>query len=693
MAGQHDLAMCKQRVQQWYPELSTQSYFVPAVYMNRTQHDEEEVAGRTVYVLQPLSQESDARDDAANNRVLRCLHQVSRGQAMFVISQLQFNEYLKHLSCTQKPIPPKPKDSILKKQQKHEGDFDILIIHRKYGIVACELKAFGDSVSMADKSVVHQQITIAEKVQQAVTQMQKARDVLQHLVSHDQNTPRIRTTLMMPNITRDQLRTALGANLKLKKDLRDCLLVSPTTDPTTLCLTQDDVSNPAQWWRECAERDGPDPSMTDDTYVDLVSRFGGPATTVTVPCSAVPGLAQAQCCDLRLPGEGVAETANRFAPADIILHPTQLDVLNNKLSPLVFVCGPPGTGKSLVLILRAIDWIQNKRKPVHVVSTREGNMAASHMIAHQLREMAKQADKHLIYLHMYDLPMELNKALRELSQSENPKTNQKPVPDKVFVIVDEACDDYTDKSETYFAEFCTKLSQRVGPGLHLWAASMYHNLRPPLLAGAVLRTGLRAPPSVTRHVAQHRALGKGKNVQGYEVSSTPLPADGPPVREVTHRGDGHDPQQETYECEACGKEVARTLDTLHVGNTDLLEGRNLQPPRYRDVLVLSWDSFFRDEEDDASGNVTNRASGFVRGLRDEGIPVTVLETGDADRVKDVATMAGPDHVIAAGSRFVQGLERKIVVYVQTSKPVYDDEDWGRLFAMSRCTSQLIWVKP
>ncbi|XP_070177877.1 uncharacterized protein [Littorina saxatilis] len=275
MAAQPDLAMCKQRVEQWYPELSTQSYFVPAVYMNRTQHDEEKVAGRTVYVLQPLSQESDARDDAANNRVLSCLHQVSRRQAMFVISQLQFNEYLNNLSCTHKPIPPKPKDSILKQQKKHEGDFDILIIHRRYGILACELKAFGDNVSTANMSVVDQQITIAKKVQQAVTQMQKARDVLQHLVSHDQNKPRIRTTLMVPNITRDQLRTALGANLKLQQDLRDCLLVSPTTDPTTMCLTQDDVSNPAQWWQECAARDGPDPSMTDDTYVDLVSRGRG----------------------------------------------------------------------------------------------------------------------------------------------------------------------------------------------------------------------------------------------------------------------------------------------------------------------------------------------------------------------------------------------------------------------------------
>ncbi|KAK7096338.1 uncharacterized protein [Littorina saxatilis] len=682
MAAQPDLAMCKQRVQQWYPELSTQSYFVPAVYMNRTQHDEAKVAGRTVYVLQPLSHESDARDDAANNRVLSCLHQVSRGQAMFVISQLQFNEYLKHLSCTHKPIPPKPKDSILKEQQKHEGDFDILIIHRKYGIVACELKAIGDIVSTANMSVVDQQKPIAQKVQKAVNQMKKARDVLQHLVSRDQNKPRIRTTLMVPNITRDQLRTALGANLKLQQDLRDCLLVSPTTDPTTLCLTQDDVSNPAQWWRECAERDGQDPSMTDEIYLDLVSRFGGPATTVTVPCSAVPRLGGNHCCDLRLPGEGVAETANRFAPADIVLHPTQLDVLNNKLSPLVFVCGPPGTGKSLVLILKAIDWIQNKTEPVHVVSTREGNMAASHMIAHQLKEMAEQAD--LIHLHMYDLPMELNKALRELSQSDD-QTEKKGTEKEVFVIVDEACDDYTDNSETHFAEFCTKLSQRVGPGLHLWAASMYHNFKPESLTEVVLRTGLRTPPSVTRHVAQHRALGERKNVQGYEVSSAPLPADGPPVREVFHSDEGHDQQQETYECEACGKEVARILDTLHVGNTGRFQGRKPEPLRYRDVLVLSWDYFFRDDD-------SSRASGFVRGLRGEGIPITVLESGDA-RIGDVATMAGPDHVIAAGSRFVQGLERKIVVYVQTSKPVYDDEDWGRLCAMSRCTSQLIWVKP
>ncbi|KAK7096278.1 uncharacterized protein [Littorina saxatilis] len=754
------IAQCKERIEQWYPNLSTETHFVPAVYMNRTLHKPEKFVGRDVYVLQPLPQESDARDDAANNKVLRCIRQSSRGEVMFVISQLQFRNYLNKLTHPSgTPVPEPAKAADLKKQ--NVGDFDALIIHRHYGVLACEIKAVGDNFAALNMPPEAQAKTLERKLQLAVKQLGKSHDMLKHLVPRGKDQPRVKTTLMVPNISRDQLRTALDTKglRKQKEKLCACLGIDNKVDPIPKCLTSDDVENPATWWQQCMELDGPDSAMTLDVYLDLVARFGGPATTVTVPCSSVPRLADPASSDLRTPGEGVMETANRFAPADIVLHPTQLDVLHNVASePLVYLCGPPGTGKTLILILRALDWILNKGKPVHVVITRDGNMAASHMVAHQLKQMIGEIDNEqqkngteqadggqqkngtvtdneqqkngtvtdneqqkkvtepvhgeqqkkvtkqiginrrvvvekaigkqrgqMVQLHVIDLPGDMRYGVKQLAET---------APDgELFVLLDESCDVYENNSKNLFHQFITKLRGFAGKGLHIWAAGMYHEYLPDDFKEVPMDISLRTPPSITRHVMKHRAIGGKKNVRGYQQSAIPLPSDGPEPMEVNHEGPRHH-EKEPYDCEECGRLVAAKLKSLGVGTTTARDPTSgPQPPRYRDVLILTWDSFFREANKATRFRPARTASGLIVGLREAGFPVTVLETGDDVAVGPVATMTGPDHVIAAGSRFVQGLERKIVVYVETDKPVYFDLDWGRLCAMSRCTSQLIHVKP
>ncbi|KAK7096074.1 uncharacterized protein [Littorina saxatilis] len=699
-----EIAVCKQRVKEWYPNLPEQAYFVPAVYMNRTQHKPEKVAGQEVYVLQPLSQDSDARDDVANNKVLRSIKQLARGQVsgvpkqvMFVISQLEFRNYLNNMTeQTQTRALPRAVDDALHQQKKDEGDFDTLIIHREFGVIACEIKAVGDNFAAINLTEAQQIQNIEKRVSSAVKQLAKSRVVLTHLVSDYPKPPRIRVTLMVPNISVEQLGKVLSKYKQLRERLCGSLGIDKTEDPIPKCFTSDDVNNLGKWWKQCMELDRPDPAMTDDLYLDLVARFGGPATTVTVPCSTVPCLAKAHCPVIRTLGEGVVETANRFAPADIILHPTQLDVIHNEASErLVYLCGPPGTGKSLILILRALDWIQEKRKPVHVVITRDGNMAASHMLNQKLKEMTKQTDSGQqqgiaepaenpwVRLHRFELPIHMKPAVEELAKLES--------AGELFVIVDEACDVFSSgNNEKTFHDFCTRLHERVGEGLHLWAAAMYHKLKPPNFKEVVLKTALRTPPSITHHVMQHRAIGIGKDVHGYEASCAPLPAYGPDPQVVLHEGPEHQDVEEPHDCEECGRKVAEVLDNLHVGKTGQLSKNSPQPPRYRDVILLTWDSCFHDK---TTGKKARPASGLIRGLRQKGFPVTVLETGDANAVGAVGTFSGSDEIVAAGSRFVQGLERKIVVYVETAQPVYYDLDWGRLCSMSLCTSQLIHVKP
>ena len=97
-------------------------------------------------------------------------------------------------------------------------------------------------------------------------------------------------------------------------------------------------------------------------------------------------------------GEAVSETGWRFS--QVVLHPLQVDVLHNS-QPFVYLTGPPGTGKSLVLVLRALDLL-SRHQPVHVVSTWNDSLAASYSILYQLRQMATRSATSLIHIHVFN---------------------------------------------------------------------------------------------------------------------------------------------------------------------------------------------------------------------------------------------------------------------------------------------------
>ena len=145
------------------------------------------------------------------------------------------------------------------------------------------------------------------------------------------------------------------------------------------------------------------------------------------------------------------------------------------------------------------------------------------------------------------------------------------------------------------------------------------------------------------------------------------------------------------------------------------------PLFYRDVFVLTRDdSDLQDDVIGDAGQVTSPASGFVRGLRAEGVPVCVLEGSDrvggrvgrgnlvGSRVSDVAAVdrAGwerrvaevavsrTDRVTVAGCRCVQGLERRVVVWLTDWRRGGSDLDpYHGLLGMTRCTTHLVRVSP
>ncbi|XP_070184129.1 uncharacterized protein [Littorina saxatilis] len=681
-----DMALWRQQVVKWYPDLYQRTHFLPPVHFHRTQHEELQLAwGHPVLVTGPplsdrppggasLLSQSDVRDDQSLQRVLDCLRQLaeSPGEVMFVLSELKFGEYLNKpcFAAAGSALPNIPMDK--KTRRKQEGDFDVLVIHRQHGILVGEIKAIGYTLSLLPQQQQDQAVNLKKKVEQAIRQLKKAKDVLQHVVSDLQPPPRVQTTLMLPNIARAQLHGVLAGNLPLSQALCQCVGVAVHADPASLCLTSDDVITPGQWWQQRVTGAGTDPAMTDHVYLDLVSRFGGPATTVTVYCSSQPRLARAHRPDVRTAGEGVEETASRFTPVDIVLHPKQVDVLNNQ-GELVFLTGPPGTGKSLILLCKGLFWVR-QQKPVQVVSGWSESLAATHMLHSQLCRTAGPAASHLIHMHHFDLDTDLDAAVETLVKSAQ--------GEQLYVIADEIDKNLTD--------LCTELQRRI-TDLHVWSASMHSEGVPPQLTEVILTEPLRTPPSITRYVQR---MGEGGGVLGYTNTASPLPCDGPPLLSVLHSGQGHSAGGDLSDCLQCGREVGQILHMLRIGETGR-SSSSPQPPRYKDVFILTDEATLHDTERDVSGQETRAASGMVQGVRETGVPVTVLEPRDAVGVRDVATMAGPDHVVAAYSLDVQGLERKVVVFVQTvrSQSGSFDKKRGMLSAISRTTAQLVWVKP
>lgn len=83
----------------------------------------------------------------------------------------------------------------------------------------------------------------------------------------------------------------------------------------------------------------------------------------------------------------MAEAGNRMAL--LALYPEQLALLKEQL-PLVFLTGPPGTGKSIVLVLKGLEWLR-LGCTVHVVSTWDISRISCYLLHHQLKKTMEES--------------------------------------------------------------------------------------------------------------------------------------------------------------------------------------------------------------------------------------------------------------------------------------------------------------
>ena len=201
--------------------------------MNRLSYQSRSVAGQDVYVTTPPVDDrpagvtavsaADAKDDRAMQHVLHCLRALADNQneAMFVLSALDFRNYLVELcnNAASATLFPRPADLKTKGKVKgaDKGEFDLLVIHPTYGLLVGEVKSVGDTFSGSPSLTTQEEAAVEKRVAKAVRQLDKEEAVLKHLVSDLQHPPRVRKTLLLPNVTRAQLRSVLASRPALER--------------------------------------------------------------------------------------------------------------------------------------------------------------------------------------------------------------------------------------------------------------------------------------------------------------------------------------------------------------------------------------------------------------------------------------------------------------------------------------------
>ena len=188
-------------------------------------HDHDEtivVSGRQVRIRKPPGGSAsstntlgDVQADFAQQHVLTNLKKLghAKQKVMFILSELNFKDYL-NKPFYAKATAKLPKAANLPKEDRHlgkQGDFDVLLFHRKYGLLIGEVKSVGRSEAGRADAAVTRVLT------KAAQQLAKCETVARHLVSDIAPDLSVRTTLFLPYVSRVQLQRVLAANPELSQ--------------------------------------------------------------------------------------------------------------------------------------------------------------------------------------------------------------------------------------------------------------------------------------------------------------------------------------------------------------------------------------------------------------------------------------------------------------------------------------------
>ncbi|XP_025079778.1 uncharacterized protein LOC112555555 [Pomacea canaliculata] len=654
-----------------FPDLHGTQFWLPVCAKDFTSVHCSEKQSKLYISQQQTPWYNSVKNDSALQRVLLCLKERSKAkdEVMFVLSQLYFGQNSGEpcYSAAADYLPPSHSVPPAPPRNWEEGDFDLLIIHRTYGLVVCEVKAFGDNSSKSGMSQQDVDSKIRSKLKEAILQVDRAEAVLSHLVSDIVPGLRITKTIAFPNLTGHQVQQALVEDPILIEDLCRCLGATDVAGVTDLCLTSDQLSvsgtpgtvstDFGKWWLRCVVGSGSATEISFDDYQRLLARFCGPAVTVTVPCLSPPRLS------LKTLSQPSSSTS--LCHAVITLFPEQIHLLNTA-TPRVFLTGPPGTGKSLMLQLKATEWLRCGRDVVMVRPRGGGGPGCliTYYLLQQTIETLMVPTLKSGQLHLLECDFHYRCDIEEAGTDFLRAVKGRPL----YVIVDGIGSPSVRYVGYNIKRFLDKLLAAV-PDVHCWAAGYDLEFAPSSWQVQHLTRPIRFPKFVEMESADfHTGIFKPYSQRG-QHDTTP----GPPVQWFLLPK--HDHRRFTGYCDTCSELVVRFLQDLLAGasentttplTTITSTKRDTTSPslRYRDVLIV------KDRYDHIN---------LEEALRNAGIPVQNMK-----HITENMVTSSRDEVWMVSTDDLQGLERKVVVIVEETQP-------EKYVGVLHCTSQLVFI--
>ncbi|XP_025112612.1 uncharacterized protein LOC112575170 isoform X2 [Pomacea canaliculata] len=537
-------------IEEMYPDMLDSCYFVPPVYFNKIRCETQPIADQVVYVPQP-SDLSDVRHDRAMQHVLHCLRHMAEHykEDMFVLSQFKYEDYLNNPGNSflnhRLPVPGGFKD------KTNVGCFDILIIHRRLGVLVGVVKSLSDKDDGSEDSEEKIDDMLVSEVCEAVAQVKYANSMMGHLMSDQTHKPAVQMTLMFPNVTSSSLQRAVGSDSQVVQSLRECVNVKATDDPTHLCLCANHLSNPCtpwdidtsvighlrKWWDRLMNQSDADPKMTDDLYRNMIARFCGPATQSSLQLMDETVLQPKTLAD------AVTLTGDLYER--LTLYPNMIEMLSQEK---LFLVGPPNTGKTRMLTLAGKQWVESGHHLYILVSilTKRDFMSSFSKTSNHTQATKDTDETSRSFVTPVICNFNIKKEMKEILDMLTTQ-DKKNMP--LCVIASEV-----DFGGKYFKTFVESLS-RQNPNLVLWATSSTSQNVPDGWKVQTFTRALTCPPAVVREASRAGAdyFLPGAEIQPHVCLT---PTDGPQVKYIYHEMDSTG----YHDCSLCGRKVADFLN-------------------------------------------------------------------------------------------------------------------------------------
>ncbi|XP_025112295.1 uncharacterized protein LOC112575023 isoform X3 [Pomacea canaliculata] len=701
-------------IQTMYPDILTACYFVPSLYINRNKYTKDEVAGEKVVVMEAAPDDT-LRHDHAIQHVLKCLRHLvdTDQQAMFVLSQFTCDDYLASVDeqFAQHKLPM-PSDLI--RRDKDYENFDVLIVHRQYGVVVVVVKA---SVCTADMGVeIRDNERVVQDLREAVKQLDGAERMLKHLMADVRPDIAIRKTLMLPNLSQKLFKDIFAKHQDIAKAYKYCTGLTDLSDISReyLCADQlqgDNMVDQLQEWLGVRHTSSAHPRLSENNYQTILSRFCGVATRpyLTLPDGR-------RVCTPSSHQQAVSLTGELFN-GDII-HPEHQQLVS-AAPPRVFLSGPPGSGKTTSLVLMGKQWL-SEGHTVCVLSTWRENRTSSKFLYAMLTECSERMDKSHAPKDLQVFPQSIKVKTKstkkdilifeevDLEKKEEKKEMKKIIKKMkdllasggLFILVDDAGPYRED--QLLFKSFCERLLA-VNQKLHLWAASCVTHQTPNGWDVKQFQRTVSCPPAILRdeNVLMLAQKNGCKDVIKWDPDNIGVaPTEGLPVKYVYHQGTnvrGHS-HGYPFACKKCCDDVITLLKAsgLEIDARDIgdncktaststarsANGESASTPRLHptDVLLLL------EHEDCEDSDLYNTK--LCKILKTFGFSLEVGKTAESDFSSQIVG----HHLWVSNATHFRGLKRKVVVYVEGRRQSNIPLEWMRLRGVTSCTSQLIWVK-